>query len=72
MPTDGKRPGGLRLVPWRSGRYLLLDATFALEYDLQYVCRSAAEYASKFKHTKYSALEPMYDRVPVAVETTET
>lgn len=30
---------------------------------------SAAEYAPKVKYAKYSALEPMYDFVPVAVKT---
>lgn len=73
--TDGKRPDGLTLVPWQRGRCLLWDATcvstFAASH-LRYTIKSAgsaAENAAKFKHTKYSALEPTYDFVPVAVET---
>lgn len=31
---------------------------------------SAAEYAMKPKHTKFSALEPVYVFIPVAIETT--
>lgn len=73
--TDGKRPDGLTLVPWRRGRCLLWDATcvstFAASHLRQTIrtAGSAAETAAKHKRAKYSALEQMYDFVPVAVET---
>ncbi|XP_047996131.1 uncharacterized protein LOC125233995 [Leguminivora glycinivorella] len=73
--TDGKRPDGLTLVPWQKGRCLLWDATCVSTFAPSHLnltvrsAGSAAEYAAKMKHAKYSALEPMYDFVPVAVET---
>lgn len=73
--TDGKRPDGLTLVPWQKGRCLLWDATCVSTFapsHLSHTIRSAAsaaESAARMKHAKYSALEPMYDFVPVAVET---
>lgn len=73
--TDGKRPDGLTLVPWARGRSLIWDATCVSTFapsHLNYTVRkagAAAETAAKLKHTKYSNLEPIYDFVPVAVET---
>lgn len=73
--SDGKRPDGLTLVPWRRGRCLLWDATCVSTFAASHLRQtsrcagSAAEAAAKLKHTKYSALEPAYDFVPVAIET---
>lgn len=73
--TDGKRPDGLTLVPWRRGRCLLWDATCVSTFAASHLRQtmrsagSAAETAAKLKHAKYAALESMYDFVPVAVET---
>ncbi|XP_047992700.1 uncharacterized protein LOC125231302 [Leguminivora glycinivorella] len=73
--TDGKRPDGLTLVPWRRGRCLVWDATCVSTYAASHLRQttscagSAAESAAKSKHTKYSALETAYDFVPVAIET---
>ncbi|XP_063385543.1 uncharacterized protein LOC134671614 [Cydia fagiglandana] len=73
--TDGKRPDGLTLVPWRRGRCLLWDATCVSTFAASHLGQtmrcagSAAETAAKQKHVKYSALASAYDFVPVALET---
>lgn len=73
--SDGKRPDGLTLVPWEKGRSLLWDATCVSTYapthlaQTNRVAGAAAENAARHKHVKYADLEPVYDFVPVAVET---
>ncbi|KAI8420792.1 hypothetical protein MSG28_007999 [Choristoneura fumiferana] len=57
------------------GRCLLWDATCVSTFALSHLgCTSrsagaAAENAARFKHLKYSALEPTYHFVPISVET---
>lgn len=73
--TDGKRPDGLTLVPWARGRSLIWDATCVSTFAPSHLnhtmskAGAAAENAARLKHAKYSNLEPVYDFVPVAVET---
>jgi Reverse transcriptase (RNA-dependent DNA polymerase) len=73
--SDGKRPDGQTLIPWRSGRALLWDATVVNTVAASYIpataaeAGGAAELAAKRKHVKYSELEKRYIFVPVAVET---
>jgi hypothetical protein len=73
--TDGKRPDGLTLVPWAKGRSLLWDATCVSTFAASHLAQTmrsaggAAENAARHKHAKYSNLEPVYDFVPLAVET---
>jgi len=58
--TDGKRPDGLTLVPWQSGRSLCWDVTVICPLAESYVIRSAreggaaAERAASHKEEKYA------------------
>ena len=74
--SDGKRVDGMSLVPWRSGRALLWDATCKDTLCKSYISRTraksgeAASLGESQKRAKYKELE---DRgflfVPFAVET---
>ena len=73
--SDGKRPDGVTLVPWRSGRLLVWDATcldtFAPSH-LPSATREAgavAAQAERSKQEKYSALDQCHTFTPVAIET---
>ena len=73
--SDGKRPDGVTLVPWRSGRLLVWDATcpdtFAPSH-LPSATREAgavAAQAERSKREKYSALDQCHTFTPVAIET---
>ena len=58
--TDGKRPDGLALVPWQSGRSLCWDVTVTCPLAESYVTGSAreagaaAELAASRKGEKYA------------------
>ena len=72
--SDGKRPDGLSLVPWKSGKCLIWDVTIVdtmaqsyLQSTSQNAC-AAAEMAAERKHNKYVDLEHDYMFVPVAFE----
>ena len=74
--SDGKRPDGVTLVPWKSGRLLVWDATcpdtFAPSH-LPSATREAgavAAQAEQSKQEKYAALNQCYIFTPVAIETT--
>ena len=59
---DGKRPDGLTLVPWKSGRCIIWDATVVNTFASSYVASTsstpgtAAEAAARRKLSKYSKI----------------
>ena len=73
--TDGKRPDGLTLIPFQSGRALTWDVTvthtmaesYARHSDI--VAGHAAELASARKQDKYANLTSSYLFQPIAFET---
>ena len=73
--VDGKRPDGLTLVPWQTGRSATWDVTVVHTLAASYVAQSAvnaasaAEVAASRKASKYSTLSDMYHFYPVAIET---
>ena len=73
--SDGKRPDGASLVPWRCGRVLVWDATCVDTLAPSHrtlasrECRAAAMEAEQRKGSKYSHLEVTHCFIPVAVET---
>ena len=73
--SDGKRPDGATIMPWKSGRVLVWDATcpdtFAPSH-LQLAIREAgavADQAERKKKDKYAELAATHHFVPVAIET---
>ncbi len=72
---DGKRPDGLTLVPWQSGRSATWDVTVVHTLAASYVSQSAvqagsvATAASERKTAKYNNLSSSHIFFPVAVET---
>jgi len=73
--TDGKKPDGLTLIPWRAGRCLVWDATVVDTVAPSYLhataleSGAAAEIAASRKQTKYEVLNNSYEFVPLAIET---
>ena len=72
---DGKRPDGLTLLPWQSGRCATWDVTVVDTLGAAYLSQSAitaasaAENAAARKRTKYAAIEQTHEFIPVAFET---
>jgi hypothetical protein len=72
---DGKRPDGLTLLPWQSGRCATWDVTVVDTLGAAYIDRSAitaasaAETAASRKCLKYAAIEQTHHFIPVAFET---
>lgn len=73
--TDGKRPDGASIVPWKSGRVLVWDVTcpdtLAPSYSAL-ATREAGAVAAEMerrKREKYAHLDPSHFFVPIAVET---
>jgi len=72
---DGKRPDGLTLLPWNSGRSATWDVTVVDTLGNAYLQQSAitgasaAETAAVRKRNKYSSLSGTHDFFPVALET---
>jgi hypothetical protein len=72
---DGKRPDGLTLVPWLSGKCATWDVTVVDTLGSAYLQKSAntaasaAETAANRKREKYRSLEESYRFYPVAIET---
>jgi hypothetical protein len=72
--SDGKKPDGLTLIPWKEGRCLVWDVTVADTTAVSYVSStsiasgSAAEQAATRKLTKYADLCRRYEFVPIALE----
>jgi len=73
--SDGKRPDGVTIIPWHSGRCMAWDVTvpdtFAASYEhlTSQIAGAAAEKAARNKETKYAAITQSHHFVPVAVET---
>ena len=73
--TDGKRPDGLTLIPWQSGRSLIWDVTVADTLAASHLATTsrlmggAAENAAANKETKYNELTLTYTFIPIACET---
>jgi len=69
---DGKRPDGITIVPWKSGKSLAWDVTVADTYAPSYLDGTvhtqgwAAEAAAKRKLQKYAALANTCHFIPVA------
>ena len=74
--SDGKRPDGLTLVPWKSGRHMIWDVTVVDTFAPSYVDSTAvspgraAVQAECRKSSKYAELMSDYHFVPVGFETT--
>ena len=67
--SDGKRPDGLTLVPWQSGKPLIWDVTVVSYVALAARDKSAtAEMAASNKTAKYAGLTSDYHFQPITVE----
>ena len=73
--TDGKRPDGISMVPWRHGRVLVWDATCPDTFAPSHVSSAAtssgavAKQAEQAKKAKYAHLDANHYFVPLVVET---
>ncbi len=72
---DGRRPDGMTLIPWRSGRCLVWDSTCSDTLASSYIGSSSktpgsvAEIAANKKRMKYREISESYHFLPFAVET---
>jgi len=75
LRTDGKRPDGVTLLPWKQGKCVTWDVTVSDTLAQSYVHETsqtpgaAAEAAAERKTNKYPSLVQSYLFVPVAAET---
>jgi len=73
--SDGKRPDGMTLVPWKGGKSLIWDATCSDTMAASYIdltskkSGEAARMGEDRKRRKYVELESRFIFVPFAVET---
>ena len=73
--SDGRRPNGVTLTPWRAGKCLIWDATSPDTQAASHIngtsqkAGAAAEQAANQKTDKYRELASKYFFIPVAVET---
>ena len=74
MCSDGKRPDGATLVPWKNGKSLIWDATCPDTLAQSYHAAATSDTgavaarAETRKLTKYDSLAPSHIIVPVAIE----
>lgn len=72
--SDGKRPDGMSVVPWRSGKCLLWDATCVNRLANSYARAAVTDgpavalMAESRKESKYASLLEEYAFYPVAIE----
>jgi len=72
--SDGKRPDGQTLIPWRAGRSLIWDVTVSCTTADSYLKASsreagaAAELAASNKVVNYAGLSSKHEFVLIAVE----
>ena len=73
--SDGKRPDGISIIPWRSGKILIWDATCPDTYAPSHMgiatsrAGAVADQAEQVKCSKYAILQSKFDFVPVSIET---
>ena len=73
--SDGKRPDGVSIIPWKDGKPIIWDATCPDTYAPSHQDVSAtgagkvAEQAEQVKCSKYALLQKKYTFVPVGIET---
>ena len=73
--SDGKHPDGISVVPWKSGKLLVWDATcpdtFAPSYEMSATSEAGAvaALAEVRKEAKYTSLCSTHVFTPVAIET---
>ena len=73
--SDGKRPDGISVVPWKSGKLLVWDATcpdtFSPSYGMSATSEpgAVAALAEVRKEAKYTSLCSTHVFTPVAIET---
>ena len=73
--TDGKRPDGISVVPWRNGKLLVWDATCPDTFAPSYIALATSEagavaaQAESEKCAKYSHLVSSHIFTPIAIKT---
>ena len=73
--SDGKRPDGATIIPWKSGKVLVWDATCPDTYAPSYLALSSREagtvaaLAERRKNDLYALLDTTHYFTPVVVET---
>ena len=73
--SDGKRPDGITMVPWKNGKLLVWDVTcpdtFAPSYTLSATSEpgAVAVLAEERKKAKYAHLDSSHSFTPIVVET---
>lgn len=73
--SDGKRPDGISLLPWKNGKFLVWDVTCPDSFAPSHLVSSAsgagivAKQAEHSKSLKYSTLQHKFHFAPVAIET---
>ena len=71
--SDGQRPDGVTIIPWKSGRPLVWDATCPDTYAASYVVHSIREAWAVAElaeiKDKYLTIARTHHFVPVVVET---